>query len=357
MKTLSFLRIFPFFLILWTSFSSEKTFELKKENLKRNKEYRSFSQPRYKLDLSFQVQEKVIEIPFENGTQLKGRLENIPVIYLDTTRAQEQKKQVAESLIQAHQQKELSLLQIQLNEKQLKVSQKEYERNKKLFQQKQISASQFDVIELNYEQAKLSFQKSKLEHQRAISNVNSLSSQLKLSQDILKKHTLEAPRGYRIESRNIEVGEVVTPLQPIITLINTDSIILPFYFSEKELSSLLKLNQITLTHLQSNTLVKATILNVENIHAPITKKRKVVFIINNNQKNFTPGLEFSLTLSLETEKQLYKAPADYVGQGYEHYYIINEKGIKISIDVMKKDEEWLYFRSSQHLPKFIKKIN
>lgn len=149
-------------------------------------------QPEVEVKISSEVSGEVIELPIEEGQEVKkgDLLVKInPDIYLAAV------NRVRASVNSAR-------ASLQSSKAQVVESEKIYNRNKALNEKNVISAAEFDAIQRGYDVAKLSEENARFQ-------LVSAQASLKEAQDNLARTTIYAPQNGTISALNIEVGERV----------------------------------------------------------------------------------------------------------------------------------------------------
>jgi len=206
--------------------------------------------------VSFKVQGRIIDLPVEEGqsvepSTLLARLDSAD--YRQKVRIDEATVQVRESNlaltlagtreqeIKASQQTMLDA-QADLQEKKL-----DFDRAQRLFSKDEVSAQDRDLAATALKRAEATFQAAQQRYNEAVegsrkediaiarANLGEANANLGLSRVNLDYTTLRAPSSGVITVRQAELGEVVVPGTPVVTLADLDHIWLRAYIAETDL--------------------------------------------------------------------------------------------------------------------------
>jgi len=206
--------------------------------------------------VSFKVQGRIIDLPVEEGQSVEpgallARLDSAD--YKQKVRIDEAAVQVRESNlaltlagtreqeIKASQQTMLDA-QADLQEKKL-----DYDRAQRLFSKDEVSAQDRDLADTALKRAEATFQAAQQRYSEALegsrkediaiarANLGEAKANLGLSRVDLDYTTLRAPSSGVITVRQAELGEVVVPGTPVVTLADLDHIWLRAYIAETDL--------------------------------------------------------------------------------------------------------------------------
>ena len=206
--------------------------------------------------VSFKVQGRVVDLPVEEGQSVEqgallARLDDAD--YKQKVRIDEATVHVRESNlaltlagtreqeVKASQQTTLDA-QADLQEKKL-----DYDRAQRLFSKDEVSAQDRDLAETALKRAEATFRAVQQRYNEAVegsrkeditiarANLREANANLGLSRVTLDYTTLRAPSAGVITVRQTELGEVVAPGTPVVTLADLDHIWLRAYIAETDL--------------------------------------------------------------------------------------------------------------------------
>ena len=206
--------------------------------------------------VSFKVQGRIVDLPVEEGQSVErgallARLDDAD--YLQKVRIDEATVHVRESNlaltlagtreqeVKASQQTMLDA-QADLQEKKL-----DYDRAQRLFSKDEVSAQDRDLADTALKRAQATFRAAEQRYNEAVegsrkediviarANLREAHANLGLSRVNLDYTTLSAPSNGVITVRQAELGEVVVPGTPIVTLADLDHIWLRAYVAETDL--------------------------------------------------------------------------------------------------------------------------
>jgi HlyD family secretion protein len=218
--------------------------------------------------VSFKVQGRIVDLPVEEGQQIEqgallARLEDADSkqkVRIDQASVRVRESDLALTLAGTREQEvrasHQSMLDAQadLEEKKL-----DNDRAQQLFAKDEISAQDRDLAATALKRAEATFKAAQQRYNEAVegsrkediaiarANLNEASANLGLSQVNLDYTTLRAPSTGVITVRQAEIGEVVAPGSPVVTLADLDHIWLRAYIAETDLGSIHWGQQATVT--------------------------------------------------------------------------------------------------------------
>ncbi len=206
--------------------------------------------------VSFKVQGRIVDLPVEEGQSVEpgallARLDDAD--YRQKVRIDEANVHVRESNLalvlagtreQEVKASEQTMLDAQADLQQKKI---DYDRAQQLFSKDEVSAQDRDLAETARKRAEAIYQAAQQHYNEAVegsrkediaiarANVMEASATLGLSRVNLDYATLRAPSAGVITVRQAELGEVVVPGTPVVTLADLDHIWLRAYIAEPDL--------------------------------------------------------------------------------------------------------------------------
>jgi membrane fusion protein YbhG len=206
--------------------------------------------------VSFKVQGRIVDLPVEEGQSvasgtLLARLDDAD--YRQKIRIDEANVHVRESnlalVLAGTREQEVKASEQTMFDAQADLQQKtiDYERAQRLFGKDEVSAQDRDLAETARKRAGATFQAAQQRYNQAVegsrkediaiarANVVEASATLGLSRVNLDYATLRAPAAGVITVRQAELGEVVVPGTPVVTLADLDHIWLRAYLAEPDL--------------------------------------------------------------------------------------------------------------------------
>ncbi len=206
--------------------------------------------------VSFKVQGRIVQLPVEEGQQvargaLLAKLEDADL---------EQKVRIDEAAVSVRE-SDLSLTLAGMREQEVRASQQavidaqadlnqkqlDNQRAQSLYAKDEISAQDRDLAATALKRSDANFQAAKQRYNEAVegsrkediaiarANLNQSDAELGLSRIDLGYTTLRAPTSGVITVRQAELGEVVAPGSPVVTLADIDHIWLRAYIAETDL--------------------------------------------------------------------------------------------------------------------------
>jgi HlyD family secretion protein len=209
--------------------------------------------------VSFKVQGRIIDLPVEEGQQVErgallARLEDAD--FKQKVRVDEAAVRVRESnlalTLAGTREQEVKAAQQSMIDAQADLEEKKLDndRAQRLFSKDEISAQDRDLAATALKRAEAIFKAAQQRYNEAVegsrkediaiarANLNEASANLGLSQVNLGYAILRAPSTGVITVRQAELGEVVAPGSPVVTLADLDHIWLRAYIAETDLGSI-----------------------------------------------------------------------------------------------------------------------
>jgi HlyD family secretion protein len=206
--------------------------------------------------VSFKVQGRIIDLPVEEGQTVErgallARLDDADYkqkVRIDEANVHVRESNLALTLAGTREQElkasEQTMLDAQADRRQ---KQLDYERAQRLFSKDEVSAQDRDLAETALKRAEAAFQVAQQRYSQAVegsrkediaiarANLKEAHANLGLSRVNLDYTTLRAPSAGVITVRQAELGEVVIPGTPVVTLADLDHIWLRAYIPESDL--------------------------------------------------------------------------------------------------------------------------
>jgi HlyD family secretion protein len=206
--------------------------------------------------VSFKVQGRIIDLPVEEGQSVEqgavlAHLDGADYrqkVRIDEATVHVRESNLALSLAGTREQ-EVKASQQTMLEAQADLQQKklDYDRAQRLFSKDEVSAQDRDLADTALKRAEAAFQAAQQRYNQAVegsrkediaiarANLMEASANLGLSRVNLDYTTLHAPSAGVITVRQAEIGEVVVPGTPVVTLADLDHIWLRAYIAETDL--------------------------------------------------------------------------------------------------------------------------
>jgi HlyD family secretion protein len=206
--------------------------------------------------VSFKVQGRIIDLPVEEGQSvdsgtLLARLDDAD--YRQKVRIDEANVHVRESnlalVLAGTREQEVKASEQTMLDAQAELQQKklDYDRAQQLFGKDEVSAQDRDLAETARKRAEATFQAARQRYGQAVegsrkediaiarANLREANANMGLSRVTLDYTTLRAPSAGVIAVRQAELGEVVVPGTPVVTLADLDHVWLRAYVAETDL--------------------------------------------------------------------------------------------------------------------------
>ncbi|MBZ5686635.1 MAG: efflux RND transporter periplasmic adaptor subunit [Acidobacteriia bacterium] len=206
--------------------------------------------------VSFKVQGRIVELPVEEGQSVEkdsllARLEDAD--YRQRVRIDEASVNVRQSnlalTLAGTREQEIRAVQQNMLDAQVDMQQKklDYDRAQRLFSEDAVSAQDRDLADTAFKRSQAAFQAAQQKYNQAVegsrkeeiaiaeANLKEAHANLGMSRVNLDYTVLRAPSAGVITVRQAELGEVVVPGTPVVTLADLNHIWLRAYIAETDL--------------------------------------------------------------------------------------------------------------------------
>jgi len=209
--------------------------------------------------VGFKVEGRIVDLPVEEGQQIEqgallARLEDADSkqkVRIDEAGVRVRESDLALTLAGTREQ-EVKASQQTMKDAQADLDEKklDYDRAQQLFAKDEVSAQDRDLAATALKRAEAIFKAAQQRYNEAVegsrkediaiarANLNQAGANLGLSRVNLDYTTLRAPSSGVITVRQAEIGEVVAPGSPVVTLADLDHIWLRAYIAETDLGSI-----------------------------------------------------------------------------------------------------------------------
>jgi HlyD family secretion protein len=292
--------------------------------------------------VSFKVPGRIVELPVEEGQQVEqgvllARLEDADVrqrVRIDEASVGVRQSNLALTLAGTREQ-EVKAAQQSMIDAQADLDQKKLDndRAQQLFGKDEISAQDRDLAATALKRAEAIFKAAQQRYNEAVegsrkedveiarANLNQANANLGLSRVNLDYTVLHAPSAGVITVRQAELGEVVAPGSPVVTLADLDHIWLRAYVAETDLGSIHWGQEATVTtdtypgkqyHGRISFISSSaefTPKSVQTYKERVTLVYRIKIDIDNPNHELKPGMPADAQLELAAAKALESAPA------------------------------------------------
>lgn len=192
-------------------------------------------------------------------------------------------------------------------ESSFKTAEADYQRNKQLRDAAVISPQQLEQSEKTYIQAKAAYEAAQnslniLVNATIPETIRQSEAQLKKARADFANSIIKAPIGGIVTARNINPGEMASPTQPVVTLVNLDTVVVQANFNEDQVNSL-KAGQevrVRIGAIQDEPFT-GTVTNIALAANASTKAYPVKIQIQNPQHMLKPGMFAEVFLNTKDE--------------------------------------------------------
>jgi HlyD family secretion protein len=293
--------------------------------------------------VGFKVPGRIVELPVEEGQQvaqdaLLARLDDADLkqrIRIDEAAVGVRESDLALTLAGTRQQ-EVKAAQQTMMDAEADLAQKKLdnEREQKLFAKDEVSAQERDQAVTALQRAEAIFKAAQQRYSEAVegsrkediniarANLNEAGASLGLSQVNLSYSILRAPSAGVVTVRQAELGEVVAPGSPVVTIADLDHIWLRAYIAETDLGSIHWGQDAVITtdtypgkqyHGRISFIASTaefTPKSVQTFKERVTLVYRIKIDIDNPNHELKPGMPADARIDLPANKQNANAPAN-----------------------------------------------
>jgi HlyD family secretion protein len=293
--------------------------------------------------VGFKVPGRIVELPVEEGQQvaqgaLLARLDDADLkqrIRIDEATVGVRESDLALTLAGTRQQEVKAAQQTMIDaEADLAQKKLDNERERKLFARDEVSAQERDLAATALQRAEAIFRAAQQRYNEALegsrkediniarANLNQAGASLGLSQVNLSYSVLRAPSAGVVTVRQAELGEVVAPGSPVVTIADLDHIWLRAYIAETDLGSIHWGQDAVITtdtypgkqyHGRISFIASTaefTPKSVQTFKARVTLVYRIKIDIDNPNHELKPGMPADARIDLAANKQNANAPAN-----------------------------------------------
>ncbi len=230
--------------------------------------------------------------------------------------------------------------------RQLQFDELQVERFGRLLSTKASSRSRLDELELRRDRSRL--------------QLDILAAKKKRLEEILSRHTVRAPAGWRLSSRKVEEGQWVRTGAILGKAGDYSALIVPLALTTTELKGLRSRSRLEVRLPDLNLHGLAVIHRVSPAFDPVTRKIPVEIRLQpelmDRLTEKRSGLRVEIDLILQDPMHSFLVPAAAVEERYEEHWLTREDGRKIRVivlgpaDLQKRPGKWLRVVSPEIRP-------
>ena len=191
--------------------------------------------------------------------------------------------------------------EIALNKEQYDLNRLTYERYKKMLKTHNVSQEQFDQVKSAMLKSKISLETAKIKLALSKSEVSRVEQSIKVVQAKLDYTQLYSPVAGLVIERLVEKGQSVAPAQPVVTVLDPNSLWIRAYIDER-ISGPIKVGQTAFITLRSmpKTPFEGTVKRVDFQSDRVTQERVVYIGFNQPLASFFLNEQAEVRILAET---------------------------------------------------------
>jgi len=203
----------------------------------------------------------------------------------------------------------------------IKYFKKEVSRHKKLVEKHTSAISVLDSLTRDLNNARQSLAVASIRKQRL--------------EEHMRRHCIEAPEGWLLIDRNIELGQWVNQGDVVANVGNYSQLKVPISLSQQELAALQQDNNIELSLMDFNLKVSATIDHISPAFDDKTRKILVDLLIKGNLPELRGGMRVGLMLNiLDAKSTSFTISKLALEERFEEYWLQRKDGKKIRVKLL-----------------------
>jgi len=213
-----------------------------------------------------------------------------------------------------------------------KTAEADFQRSKQLLDSSVISQQQYEQSERAYLQAKASYESAQnaldiLVGATIPETIRQYEAQLKKAQADYANTIISAPISGVVTARNVNPGEMASPTQTAITLVNLDTVVVQANVSEDQVNKMIVGQELKVkVGSVQNEPFTATVTNIALAANPSSKAFPVKIQIKNPQHVLKPGMFAEVFLNVNDEEGIIIPREALVKDGEKDYVCVIENG-------------------------------
>jgi len=206
----------------------------------------------------------------------------------------------------------------------IKYFKKEVSRHKKLVEKHTSAISVLDSLTRDLNNARQALAVASIRKQRL--------------EEHMRRHCVEAPEGWLLIDRNIELGQWVNQGDVVANVGNYSQLKVPVSLSQQELAALQQDNNIELSLMDFNLKVSATIDHISPAFDDKTRKILVDLLIKGNLPELRGGMRVGLMLNIPDAKSTsFIISKLALEERFEEYWLQRKDGKKIRVKLLSDE--------------------
>lgn len=202
---------------------------------------------------------------------------------------------------------------------------KEAERYRTLIEKKHAAQTTLDALESDLASAREATEALKVEEL--------------ILREHKRRHSIQAPAGWRVIERYIEPGELVRNGDELAKIGNFKILLVPLALTPSELITLQKMKDIKLHLPELDATVPAWIENISPDYDPDMRKIQVDLGIDQFPMEKRGGIRADLYIPMAEVKGAVIVPDSALVQGYEEAFLVREDGEEVPVIIMGDGDE------------------
>ncbi|OBQ57526.1 efflux RND transporter periplasmic adaptor subunit [Halodesulfovibrio spirochaetisodalis] len=202
---------------------------------------------------------------------------------------------------------------------------KEANRYRTLIEKKHAAQTTLDALERDLESGR--------------ENTEALKVEEMILREHKKRHSIVAPKGWKVIERYIEPGELVQSGDVLAKMGDFTVLLIPLALTPSELITLRKMKNIEVELPELGEKVTARIEHISPDYDPGMRKIQVDLAIDKFPIEKRGGIRADLYLPMAEEKGAVVVPDSALVQGYEEAFLVRENGEEVPVIIMGKGEK------------------
>jgi RND family efflux transporter MFP subunit len=227
------------------------------------------------------------------------------------------------------------LLDLQKN----RIAQEQVERQLELDKK---TVARYSSLIINKSTAQATYDEAMFQADSHAIKLKSLQNEEVRLRELLKRHTLAAPSGWKVIERFVEPGEFVRPGEPLLRLGDFRELLIPFVFTWGQLEIVEKYDRLQLYFPDQEKTIAGTVFRVAPGFDEKTRKIRVDVLVHTEKESgvekWRGGMRVILQIQGTVEKNTFSVPSSALLSRYEAHWLVTEQGRRIKIILLEMDE-------------------
>ncbi len=228
------------------------------------------------------------------------------------------------------------LLDLQKN----RIAQEQVERQLELDKK---TVARYSTLIKNKSTAQATYDEAMFQADSHTIRLKSLQSEAVRLGELLKRHTLAAPDGWKVIERFVEPGQFVRPGEPLLRLGDFRQLLIPFVFTLGQLEIVEKSDHLQLYFPDQEKIIDGTVFRVAPGFDEKTRKIRADVLVHTVKESgvekWRGGMRAILHIQGMVEKDTFSVPSSALLSRYEAHWLVTEQGQRLKVILLEMNED------------------